>query len=286
MPYKDPTKRKEYMNNYHEINKEKNRERKRENDAKYYENNKEKIRERKQKYDIERIENIKQHALNSIASGIINDRKKWDIWCNRIKSSARQIKHPYSDDFTNDVMFEMMIQGCFYCGDMSTTIDRIDSKLNHIIDNCVGCCWGCNNSKGVSDPSTFIRKAYYRARGKYYDDDTDIWFIHSAIPDMYDYKKRSKKQGVSFDLSKEDWKMLTRSNCVYCKRNSTTWFGIDRVTPSLGYVIDNVVSCCWDCNRDKFKYDVESMMKRNERIAVRMDAGVIGINNNEKMPIP
>jgi hypothetical protein len=147
------------------------------------------------KHCANRRENLNQHAYNSIESGKIIDTQKWDHWCNKIKSSAKTNNHPYSDDFTNDVMFEMMIQRCFYCGDIATTIDRIDSKIVHTPENCVGSCYGCNKSKGTADPSTFVKKAYYRARGEYYDDDIDIWYVHKTKPSICHYKIRANKTG-------------------------------------------------------------------------------------------
>jgi hypothetical protein len=235
MPFKDPEKRKEYV-------------------SKYYEDR-------------------NKNARDSITSGEIIDQHNWEMWCNTIKIRAKQNKHPYSCEFTNDVMFKMMVQGCFYCRDVATTIDRIDSTLDHTPKNCVGCCLGCNNSKGAADISTFIRKAYYRARGEYADDDNDIWFVNKQKPSMWNYKRNAEKKGVSFELTNENWKQLIKGKCVYCRRTPTTWFGIDRVIPSSGYVIDNVFSCCFDCNVDKHEDDVETMMKRNERIADRVDAG-------------
>ena len=221
--------------------------------------------------------NRDQHAYDSIASGSIIDRHTWDLWCNQIKGCAP--KHPYSDDFTSDVMFEMMVQGCFYCGDVATTIDRIDSKLNHTLENCIGCCEGCNNSKGAADSDTFIRKAYYRARREYYDDDTNIWFVHKNKPSMSIYKRKK----VPFELSTDEWDKLVVGKCMYCHRKPTTWFGVDRIVPSLGYVSDNVESCCWDCNNDKAEDDIKTMRARNERISQRMDAGELVIGGHEKV---
>lgn len=256
MPYKDPVKRKEYMD-------------------KYQLEKKEQIKEQQ----IEYYQTIRQYGINSIMTGENNDIKKWDLFCNIIKSSAKKNKQPYSIDFTNDVMFEMMVQGCFYCGDIATTIDRLDSKLDHSIENCVGCCHGCNNSKGTSDVSTFIRKAYYRARKEYVDDKVDIWFINKQKPRMGHYKRRADKQGVSFELTKEDFDDLIKGDCEYCRRMPTTWFGIDRVIPEKGYIIDNVVSCCFDCNVDKHVNDVKTTLKRNKQIAGRIDNGNITVPN-------
>lgn len=275
MPHKDPVKRKEYGDKYREKNREKNKERKRE----HYEKN----REQRIEYEKERREDLKQHAHDSISSGDIIDQCKWDKWCNEIKRCANKKKHPYSDNFTNEIMFELVVQGCFYCGDIATTIDRIDSNLDHTIDNCVGCCNGCNNSKGVADPDTFIRKAYYRVRGEYYDVDTNIWFVNKKKPRIYEYEASAKKKGVPFELTKEYFDILTESDCKYCRRSSITWFGIDRVVPSLGYVIDNVVTCCYDCNLDKLEDDVDTMRVRNERIAERIENGDLIIYNYDKV---
>ena len=270
MPYKDPNKRKEYSTN--------NKEKKKEQNAKYYEKNKEK----EQECAAKRLEDRKQHAYDSITSGEIIDQHKWNVWCNRIKCSARRNKHPYSADFTNDIMFDMMRKGCFYCENIATTLDRVDSKLNHTLDNCVGCCHGCNMSKGVADSATFIKKAYYRARGKYYDDDTNIWFVNKQKPRLYMYKTNANKQGVQFDLTVKEFEVLIEGNCEYCKRSPITWFGIDRVVPSLGYTTDNIVSCCFDCNVDKLEGDVDTMMKRNCKIANRVDTSELAIDECEK----
>ena len=305
MPYKDPVKRKEYREKYYEQNKKKenenskkdyeqNKEKYKDQIKEYYEknrekqketmkNNYEKNKEQKNEYCVKRSQDHKQNALDSITVGEIIDRSKWDKWCNEIKRTVKQNKHPYSNNFTNDIMFDMMLQGCFYCGDIATTIDRVDSKLGHTVDNCVGCCHGCNISKGAVDLSTFIRKAYYRVRGEYYDEDTDIWFVYKTKPRMCDYKYRAKKKGVSFELTYEEFDILIKGDCAYCHRSPITWFGVDRVIPSLGYVLGNVVSCCYDCNIDKLEDDVESMRTRNERIAARVDAGDIVIGDCEKV---
>jgi len=234
---------------------------------------------KKREHNIKYIEDLKQHVYDSITLGIIIVRCTWNAWCNRIKRCATQKKHPYSKDFTNDIIFKMMLQGCFYCGDIAMTIDRIDSKLDHTPDNCVGCCIGCNKSKGAADPDTFIRKAYYRARGEYYDDDTDIWFEHKNKPAMSGYKRK----GVPFELTKDEWDKLVVGECAYCHRSPTTWFGVDQIVPSKGYVDGNVATSCYDCNLDKLEDDVKTMRARNERIVQRMDAGELIIGDHEKV---
>ena len=238
---------------------------------------------KKKEYDAKRYEERKQNAHESISAGYILDQKKWNLWCKEIKKSAKRHKHPFSIDFTDDIMFEMMSKGCFYCGCLATTIDRIDSKRSHMPDNCVGCCHGCNISKGASDSATFVRKAYYRARGEYVDDDNEIWFVYNKKPSRCHYKIRAKRQGVPFELSNADFDVLIEGDCEYCKRSPDKWFGIDRKISSLGYVFGNVASCCFDCNVDKLEDDVDTMKERNERIAYRVHTGKLIIKECEKV---
>lgn len=228
-------------------------------------------------YRAKYFEDLKQHAYDSITSLEIRDKSKWVSWCNVIKRNSR--KYPYSEDFTDDIIFEMMTKGCFYCGQLATTIDRICSNLDHTPDNCVGCCLECNNSKGAADSATFIRKAYYRARMQYKDNVTNIWFENKKKPPMCMYKNSAKKKGVLFDLTKEYFEKLLVGVCEYCRRTPTTWFGVDRVKPEDGYIIGNVVTCCFDCNLDKHVLSVEKMVDRNEKIANRVDTGDIVIED-------
>lgn len=268
MSHRDPVKRKETNSKYYEKNKEKVK-----GYNKIYNTvNKEKNTDQMKKYR----ELVTQNAYESIR---LQDKNKWIMWCNRIKRCAKQNKHPYSEEFTNEIIFEKMILGCFYCGDIATSIDRLDSTLDHTPDNCIASCLGCNMSKGAADPSTFIRKAYFRAHEKYYDDDTDIWFVNKKKPALWQYKKRAENKEVPFDLTKSDFETLIKEDCAYCKRTPTTWFGIDRVIPLDGYVIGNVTTCCFDCNIDKHVTNVDAMIKRNKMIAERVNTGELVVRN-------
>ncbi len=258
MPYRDPAIQKQYR-------------------TVYYEKNKERAKDKQTTYH----EDLKTHAIESILSGKIVDRKKWELWCKQIQRKAQ--KKPYSVSFTSDVMFAMMTKGCFYCEDIATGIDRLNSDLNHTPDNCVGCCYGCNMSKGAADPATFVRKAYYRVYGKYVDDSDNIWFVYKTKPDMTAYKRSADTKGVSFGLTGKEFDMIIKGDCAYCKRSPTSWFGIDRKIPSEGYVLGNAVSCCYDCNVDKFEDAADTVIKRNKRIASRVIAGKLVITDCPKV---
>lgn len=77
---------------------------------------------------------------------------------------------------------------------------------------------------------------------------------------FWNYKYWAKKRGLSWKLSKEQFRNLTTSNCFYCgkvpsqkkkQRNFNgeyVYNGIDRVDNTKGYIVENCVSCCKICN--------------------------------------
>jgi hypothetical protein len=255
-------------------------------DAKYYENNKEKLILRSRLYRDENKEevNLKQKVYHSkvitivmsmLIARIINDSKVWHIFCNKKRHNSK--KYPYSEDFTDEIFFEKMKDGCVYCGDIALTVDRVDSSLDHTPNNCIGCCIPCNKSKGNADPNSFIRKAYYRARGRYFDDTKDIWSDNKTKPRFDKARKISHKQQRPFTLSQDDWNALIIGDCAYCNRSrpDNKWNGVDRINPNDGYIPDNTISCCHDCNIDKGELSEDDMRKRNGNITNRLENGTL-----------
>lgn len=80
---------------------------------------------------------------------------------------------------------------------------------------------------------------------------------------IYAHKNRAKQKNLEQALTDEQIIALHKENCHYCGvppsnilfplnyNGSYTYSGIDRVDSNKGYTIDNVVSCCIDCNRAK-----------------------------------
>jgi hypothetical protein len=77
---------------------------------------------------------------------------------------------------------------------------------------------------------------------------------------LFDYKRGAQDRGYSFELTKEEFRELTKGTCYYCDSppNNTKkgiynngpyiYSGIDRIDNTKGYSIDNCVSCCSICN--------------------------------------
>ena len=92
----------------------------------------------------------------------------------------------------------------------------------------------------------------------------NIGYIQSIVNT---YKHHAKKTNREWLLTLEDCQEIFESNCYYCKSPPNNikkssqgtinfignyyYNGIDRVDNSVGYIKDNVVSCCKYCNYAK-----------------------------------
>jgi hypothetical protein len=82
------------------------------------------------------------------------------------------LKRNIEYQLTENEFNELVIGKCFYCGDKLknkikgqgktsgdfyyTGIDRVDSQKGYTKENCVSCCWTCNNMKNISSKNDFI----------------------------------------------------------------------------------------------------------------------------------
>ena len=92
------------------------------------------------------------------------------------------------------------------------------------------------------------------------------------------YKQSAKTRKMNFNLTKEEIKELTRQRCHYCNSEpmgiskGKTFYGdyiyngIDRVDNSIGYELDNCVSCCSMCNMMKRDVNINDFLKKIECI--------------------
>lgn len=77
------------------------------------------------------------------------------------------------------------------------------------------------------------------------------------------YKKNAELRGLEFSLTAEQFVDLMQQDCFYCGAEPKksvrgkgfdgkyAYNGIDRVNNSIGYTLENCVSCCETCNKAK-----------------------------------
>ena len=92
------------------------------------------------------------------------------------------------------------------------------------------------------------------------------------------YIRHAKTLGCIFDIPEADFTSLIQKTCCYCGSCSTNikktsscklgfkYNGIDRIDPKLGYTLDNVVSCCKDCNFAKKNMTKNEFLSWIERV--------------------
>lgn len=86
------------------------------------------------------------------------------------------------------------------------------------------------------------------------------------------YKANAKKRKINFELNEDFIIKITKSNCHYCGTNlleNKNPPGIDRMNPSVGYIEENCVPCCWDCNKMKQDFSYEHFIKKCKLIYER-----------------
>lgn len=101
----------------------------------------------------------------------------------------------------------------------------------------------------------------------------------SAARNVYaGYRNKAISRGYVFDLSFEHFMTIAQQPCHYCGEtnkhtrklqshvNDFIYNGIDRKDNSRGYIIDNVLPCCGDCNTAKMSLGYNEFLDLIARI--------------------
>lgn len=95
------------------------------------------------------------------------------------------------------------------------------------------------------------------------------------------YKAKANNRGITFNLTKEEFKTITSLDCQYCgispiirklkiveKLNGKyPCNGIDRVDSGSGYTVENSVPCCSICNTMKMALSEKDFLSHIEKIS-------------------
>lgn len=92
-----------------------------------------------------------------------------------------------------------------------------------------------------------------------------------------DYRKSAIKRGLQFDITKNELIEYIHKPCHYCgksnvgcrkvgKYNQLYCNGIDRLDNNIGYIKDNCVPCCKNCNRMKNNMSIEDFKNEIKNI--------------------
>lgn len=169
-----------------------------------------------------------------------------------------------------DVFDEIVKAPCYYCGTIQDKgfngIDRQNSEIGYVVDNCVSCCQMCNYMKASLSVDAFLGRVEHiltyngRIQGRLFPE----MFPDYNSASYVDYNKRASKKNLDFVLSRDEYLCLITQDCYLCGKNSNSQHlnGIDRIDNNKGYSMDNVKSCCANCNYMKKNYVLEDVLNK------------------------
>ena len=90
-------------------------------------------------------------------------------------------------------------------------------------------------------------------------------YIESEKGKFGKYKCGAKERNIKFDLTFEEFISYWQKPCAYCGSKIDT-IGLDRMDSGKGYLIDNVCSCCWECNKLKGSRNRKDFIEKCKKI--------------------
>jgi len=205
-----------------------------------------------------------------------------------------------------DHFFQLIQQNCHYCQAppnlislsnnkqkkpfLYGTLDRVDSNLDHTLDNVVPCCLQCNRGKlnrAVQEFKQYLsniknnwRSTPEEYRNSHKNNTIDQLQHQEKIMLKLIFKNYSSRNKI--ELNEDQFLQLVTMNCYYCgsppgnnkkyyykKKYSFYYSGLDRIDNSLGYQWENVIPCCKYCNSAKGTLTLDQFLSWINNIKLR-----------------
>eukprot|EP00968_Pinguiococcus_pyrenoidosus_P015587 scaffold1445_cov235-Pinguiococcus_pyrenoidosus.AAC.5 len=200
----------------------------------------------------------------------------------RIQQDIEENPEKNEGDFISDVkIVELLTCPCFFCGQEQeidedfkiSCIGRIDTEEGLTDENSIPCCKACIVGKGIMSARDFIKSCHFVSSNRQKQDGDEVTFSqptsnrdfaevyktytnkHNRRPcravDFTMYKANAKQRHIQWNLTENEFNMLTKKECFYYGRQGSNICGVDRIDSDGSYDLDNVVPACSCCNRMK-----------------------------------
>ena len=229
------------------------------------------IEEDVEQYLSKNAENAKQWRENNPEKVVVGNQSRLE----NIKIHYSNYKRSASD---KNLMFSLLAEEfdeivknpCYYCGTIQERgfngVDRQNSEVGYVNDNCVSCCQMCNYMKASLSVDAFLGRVEHILT---YNGRINGRLFPEMFPDYNScsynrYTIRASKKNLDFELSQDEFDAIKCQPCYLCGKtiNSQHLNGIDRIDNNNGYTLDNVKSCCFGCNRIKRNYVLEDVFNK------------------------
>lgn len=239
-----------------------NPEKHKQQNKKNYEKHKEERQRKNKEYQQEHKDEINERRRDKRVDNPEEAREKSQAYSNSLTGKCRNIisgakQRQIIVDITKDEIMNITNLPCFYCRTETIDkvkrngIDRMNNSKGYTQDNSVSCCWLCNNMKKCLDALTFVERCAqisYEHGGP--GQTTEKWNNVNGMTFARYKSKITRKGKHRFELTYEQYNFIRNQSCFYCHRKTTERHmnGIDRKNSNIGYIFENCVSCCGDCN--------------------------------------
>lgn len=113
-------------------------------------------------------------------------------------------------------------------------------------------CKECSHIKATSEDAKKYNKEYYSSKkGRY---------------NKYKHAYSVMGRDIKFNLTYEEFITFWQKPCYYCGSEIET-IGIDRVDNKKDYDMENLIPCCWICNRMKSDLSQEDFISHCKKIS-------------------
>ena len=158
---------------------------------------------------------------------------------------------------------------CNYCGIIQEKgfngIDRVNSTIGYVNNNCVSCCAMCNYMKGCLNKDIFIQRIEHIATyNKFVEGHLYPNAFQDYTPVYSSYVTSANRKKLVFKINKSVFMIITNRPCYMCGKQTTKEHqnGLDRIDSSIGYLENNVYSCCGNCNYMKKNYSYKRIIDK------------------------
>lgn len=193
-------------------------------------------------------------------------------------------------DLPQELFMQKIKEPCHYCGETDehkgfNGIDRMNQQMGYIVDNCVSCCQMCNYMKKSLNEKTFLQRVeHILVYNKLVEGNLHPESFANHLRVQYKlYIDRANKKGWEFSVSQSEFYQLTSKDCYICgkKSDKTHTNGMDRFDNTLPYVLENIKSCCGECNYMKKNYVYSDMIEKLKKIYKKNVNKIIENNRND-----
>ena len=112
------------------------------------------------------------------------------------------------------------------------------------------------------------RASLYRKRHPGRHEENMRKYTNKPYVKVQQYKSNAKRRGLQFLLTRDEFMAFWKKACYYCGADMKT-VGLDRVDPKIGYLKENLVSCCRLCNRAKSDLSQAAFLELCRLVAAR-----------------